>query len=337
MNYEQKYKDLVEAVKQLQETNPSDEGIQSWVKDNVPELRESEDDKVREELIRLVKKSHEQGGYALHKYETDRMLAWLEKQGEQKSTYMVEPKFHKGDFIKHNKANIICKVISVNSGSYFVENIETGGRIELFNAEQNFHLWTIQDAKDGDVLVCESGWTCIFKTLVNNETFSSYCFMDNTKWFSETGSECHTLKEEFVKAYNGKIYPATKEQRDLLFAKMRESGYKWDAEKKELKLLITNGGDFCESENCEQKPAKWGDEDENRFNNLIFLVEHSDENKATKEGFIKFINKLKSIKQRHTWKPSKEQIIALRWVLNNIPYNTHKEEISGLLEQIKKL
>jgi hypothetical protein len=28
---------------------------------------------------------------------------------------------------------------------------------------------------------------------------------------------------------------------------------------------------------------------------------------------------------------------ALRWVLNNIPYCTHKEKISGLLEQLKKL
>ena len=31
------------------------------------------------------------------------------------------------------------------------------------------------------------------------------------------------------------IYPATKEQRDLLFQKMKEAGYKWDFMKKELK------------------------------------------------------------------------------------------------------
>ena len=42
IDYEKKYKNLVEAVKVLQETNPSDEGIQNWVKDNVPELTESE-------------------------------------------------------------------------------------------------------------------------------------------------------------------------------------------------------------------------------------------------------------------------------------------------------
>ena len=38
MDYEKKYRDLVEAVKELQEANPSDEGIQKWVEDNVPEL-----------------------------------------------------------------------------------------------------------------------------------------------------------------------------------------------------------------------------------------------------------------------------------------------------------
>ena len=29
--------------------------------------------------------------------------------------------------------------------------------------------------------------------------------------------------------------------------------------------------------------------------------------------------------------------MALRWVLNHIPYDSHKEEINGLLEQLIKL
>ena len=33
------------------------------------------------------------------------------------------------------------------------------------------------------------------------------------------------------------IHPATEEQRDLLFQKMKEAGYTWDAEKKELKKI----------------------------------------------------------------------------------------------------
>lgn len=55
------------------------------------------------------------------------------------------------------------------------------------------------------------------------------------------------------------------------------------------------------------------------------------------EIFEKMIDWLKSLRPQNRWKPSDEQIIALRWVLNNIPYNKHKEEISGLLDQIKDL
>lgn len=42
-----------------------------------------------------------------------------------------------------------------------------------------------------------------------------------------------------------KIQSATKEQRDLLFQKMKEAGYEWDAEKKELKKL-SNTLEECE-------------------------------------------------------------------------------------------
>lgn len=51
MDYKEKYNKLVEAIKVLQKTNPSDEGIQNWVNDNVPELKESEDD---EEIVKLA-------------------------------------------------------------------------------------------------------------------------------------------------------------------------------------------------------------------------------------------------------------------------------------------
>ena len=39
----------------------------------------------------------------------------------------------------------------------------------------------------------------------------------------------------YRKNFNNYGTPATKEQRDLLFQKMKEAGYEWDAEKKELK------------------------------------------------------------------------------------------------------
>ena len=158
----------------------------------------------------------------------------------------VEPKFHEGDWVVYK--NDICQIVKREEGCNKLVTV-FGIEKELVN-EQNLstaRLWTIQDAKDGDVLCCESGWTCIFKALHSAISFSSYCFMDKTGWFCETGSESHTLKKEFLEAYNGDIYPATKEQRDTLLKSMADAGYTFDFEKKELKKI-------------EQKPAEWKQE-----------------------------------------------------------------------------
>ncbi len=44
------------------------------------------------------------------------------------------------------------------------------------------------------------------------------------------------------------VAPATKAERDLLFAKMREAGYEWDEKKKELNKIKLNEKDMTQSE-----------------------------------------------------------------------------------------
>ena len=69
--------------------------------------------------------------------------------------------------------------------------------------------------------------------------------MDSQKWFCEVGSEGHTLDSRI----NGNIHPATKEQRGQFFKKMKEAGYTWDEEKKELKKKHYDIANF--------KPKQW--------------------------------------------------------------------------------
>jgi len=264
-----------------------------------PELAESDDETIRKELIthcRNIKCVTEEGAKKMAKW-----IAWLEKQGEQKSvdkveprfkvgdkvyalrdrfectiesideltyygdttnfdikdqdnwklveqkpTDKVEPKFKVGDWVVDNKNGIVKQILSYKHGVY-KHTYGYSGKI----FENEWRLWDItKDAKDGDVLACESGWTCIFKSLNAGDTFSSYCFMDRTKSFFETGSECHTLNEEFTKAYNGEIKPATKEQRDTLMKAMADAGYTFDFEKKELnKIEQKPVNSYCQ-ENC---------------------------------------------------------------------------------------
>ena len=263
----------------------------------------------------------------------------LEKQGEQKSVDKVEPKFKVkkgGWYVCTNTFVSKGKIIAIKGQIYQSKQEDDTITCEndcLFidrhdgKASDYFRLWTIQDAKDGDVLACESGWTCIFKTLVNDETFSSYCFMDNTKWFCETGSKCHTLNKEFMKAYNGEIKPATKEQRELLFEKMKEAGYEWDAYKKELKKI-------------EQKPAEWTEEDEDYYDAIITKLEVTKDDALLTDNQMKFLKSLKDrVQLKQEWSEEDDTMTTNTIIMLKEGASLHfnKKDITKAVDWLKSL
>lgn len=89
MNYEKRYNELLEAIKEMQEANPHDEGLQNWVHDNVPELAESEDERIRKVLIDIFNVGAHNGGRTNGVSDKD-IIAWLEKQVKQKSDWSDE-------------------------------------------------------------------------------------------------------------------------------------------------------------------------------------------------------------------------------------------------------
>lgn len=130
---------------------------------------------------------------------------------------VVMRKFKVGDWI----ANDYCmgKVIALTDDAYL---LDTGQGIP-FSCEHNVHLWTIADAKDGDVL--QLGLvTAIFEKFIGNGCCTCYCSVWNGEFEiprQDCSYGCHNAT------------PATKEQRELLFQKMKGAGYEWDAEKLE--------------------------------------------------------------------------------------------------------
>ena len=85
MDYKDKYNKLVNAIKVLRETNQSDEGIQNWVNDNVPELAESEDEKIKKRIIQAIKIREKE----MNEEWSDE-IAWLEKQGQKSAEWHRE-------------------------------------------------------------------------------------------------------------------------------------------------------------------------------------------------------------------------------------------------------
>ena len=87
-NYKEKYESLIEAIKVLRDINLSDSGIQNWVNDYVPELAESEDEKIKKTLIRFFKDQYPNETEMYDGSVTvGKAIAWLEKQGEQKPVW----------------------------------------------------------------------------------------------------------------------------------------------------------------------------------------------------------------------------------------------------------
>ena len=135
-----------------------------------------------------------------------------------------EPKFKVGDFI----ANDYCcgRVIELTDDAYLLDT-EQG---IPFSCEHNVHLWTIEDAKDGNVLVSTwkgHSYIYIFKEIESNAIVSHIYYYP----------ELNTISDGIVSMANTPTVPATKEQRDLLFQKMKEEGYKWYAETLVLKKI----------------------------------------------------------------------------------------------------
>jgi hypothetical protein len=170
---------------------------------------------------------------------------------------------------------------------------------------------------------------------------NSYC-KKNCKGFQETGrcfadGECRAKREAEQKPI---IIPKFREG-DIIRIKTSDAKYKIT----EISDGYYRGKGWCldivEADKSDayelvKQGSAWSEEDINRFRNLIYLVERSDEGKGTKEGFVKFINRLKSLKERYTWKPSDEQLEYLSAAIEESNENPVLESLYNDLEKLKE-
>lgn len=280
MDYE-KYKNALEKAKirynEIKGTNCSEE---KFLLDLFPELKENKD-RIRQGLIKALSSIGKRNWGGIDVFES---IAWLEKQGEQKPTekqkeinyaeeikkckdnplyffdkyvniklkeqkpIIVKPRFKVADWITDGEAVFHITSYDIDYGYQLETQKGTSFHFSDVNVENKYHLWTIQDAKDGDVLYSlDSKQPFIFKHRKPNEQAAVYCGINTYgKFFIGNTKDCVITTDKYI--------PADKFQRDHLFQKIKEAGYQWDSEKKELKLLISNGGDF-ESNNSKQKPT----------------------------------------------------------------------------------
>ena len=214
------------------------------------ELKESKDEKIRKDIISYLKSSTA--------ISPKTWIAWLEKQCEQKDSFVdfkakdwyvskvdgkihniyhsvdkVEPKFHEGEWITNG--DYTWKIVEVKPLDYILQS-QDGNIVDdtISHVDEQFHSFTIEDAKTGDVLVnrfSKDNIIILYKGINPNLSVLAYCGWNGYNLSIKTNGLGYGNLD------NTNYSPATKEQRDLLFLKMKEAGYKWDSEKKELKEI----------------------------------------------------------------------------------------------------
>lgn len=270
----------------------------------------------------------------------------LEKQGEKKPADKVEPKFKVGDWITNGIDTKKIIGIELKNEDYLFEN----GISDISLADNISHLWTIQDAKDGDVLVNQNGeMPFIFKECKNNHIYC-YCGYTNRKdiffnrFVDSEGEELHWLN-----LYYEQAYPATKEQRDTLEKAMTNAGYTFDFERKKLKKIEQKPADTekgAKGNEREIPNSAWSEEDERKLQLLIAMCDETKGDSVTYSTMYREMEELKiwleSIKDRvrHQlhWEPSDEQMLAINTAINVIGKGTiNGKYLIELHEQLKKL
>ena len=311
-----KYRFVMDAIAWLEKQSGNNIKWNKNTKDNKPQVNHS----VLMQTINGIAEGEWQGEQ-WHQYrwagivrDSD-VLSWIElsdieKQGEQKPA--DKPKFHKGEWIVWQDK---CYKVNYNGCGYeLVDQNGLSTSLEYETVEESAHLWTIQDAKKGDVLYSP----CLKLLWIFKDKSSVYCgcnLIYNNGAFSGEG---------YIEKPTGAI-PATKEQRDLLFQKMKEAGYEWSDKEKQLKEIeneieISFGAKDSELQEATdhitkgflaemdkdkvvikkgKKPA-WSEEDEKNLQGILDEIE-ADKSEAPEydiDTYNRFIDWLKALKQR---------------------------------------
>lgn len=187
---------------------------------------------ILEKTIGRVEGYQSDDGILSHKVAINAVKELYKKQGEKKSVDKAESKFKVGDWCIDKQDGTIFRIEKVMENIYKYKTDKgnlyycSHGSLEL-----DSRLWTIEDVKDGDVLV--NGSNIFIFHFINDTRLMGYCHVniDDGRFYDDLGkNECFCLIDAVVN-------PATKEQRDLFFQKMKEAGYEWDSDKKELKKI----------------------------------------------------------------------------------------------------
>lgn len=134
------------------------------------------------------------------------------------------PKFKVGDWIIATNAEHLHHwlITAVTSYCYELQDIQgRKGSISQIIVDNYSRLWTLKDAKPGDILARKDGKRPFILKALNSKDYPiAYCGIDSTNSIFISENPWTTAP----------IRPATYDERQQFFNKLEEEGYKWESE-----------------------------------------------------------------------------------------------------------
>lgn len=334
MDYEKKYKESLEKARQ-KTTNINRKDRVYYVEDIeelFPELRESEDERIRKKLISLFQSDiTEQFG----EFTNEQFIAWLEKQGEQKPTEKVEPKFKIGDTIVNkngDKCTITnrCLLYQYYSDSNHSHEIKFSEQDKWKLVEQKPEqnpAWSEEDEKKVNKLVS----LCTNLQNSNTQLYSvSLEFQELIDWLKslkpqprqEWSEDDEKMLKDTISCLSAYKEPdiskglCYQEQIDWLKSLKPQPRQEWS--KEDERMLTSIIDDTVQEAILDNSQINW----------LKSLKSQQNYDKGYNDGY--------SAAKYNNWKPSNEQMEALKKAMhcgaNN--YDT-KEKLESLYNDLK--
>lgn len=155
---------------------------------------------------------------------------------EQSPIDMVEPNINIDDYVVRRNGK------DFHDGRKFAKVVKINKTIntpmyqldcDSWLYEDEIRLWSISDAKDGDILSSSNNKPFIFNGWIDEFNVGAYCGLNTVDEFTISNSKCNWTSNKNIK-------PATTEQRQALFGEMNFLNYIWNPETKKLNRLDKN-------------------------------------------------------------------------------------------------
>ena len=308
--YEKKYKEALQKIRELIEKGKENGWtIITYEKDFeeiFPELKESEDESIRKELIQLISCMHD----ADHRKKD--WLAWIEKQGEQKP---ILPKWK----YKNDNTPLLRDSIILNKYGCVTKS-PSGALVSdvwVLDYDELAKLPKEEIEKQGEQKPADKVVTNLL-TVERAKEISP---------FMRSGFENKDKVEPKFKIGDTIV----KKQNDFGSFTITDitGGKYWYNDR-----IICNITEQDDWEIYEQKSA-WSEEDETTINNLVWAISNDCIRPQDREDYCDW---LKSLRPQNKWKPSDEQITWLYRAADDASKDSRMKQIlNELLSDLKKL